>query len=58
VDTLADSLDGYYLFHATRAELLRELDLRSEATAAAERALELTSNSAERALLQTRLLDW
>src|SRR5207302_6206547 len=26
VDRLAEALDGYYLFHATRAELLRDLD--------------------------------
>jgi len=55
VDSLTDALDGYYLFHATRAEMLRELNLRTQAARATERALELTSNGAERALLQKRL---
>jgi RNA polymerase sigma factor (sigma-70 family) len=57
VDALAGSLDGYHLFHATRAELLRELHRAQEATAATTRALELATNSAERALLERRLLD-
>jgi RNA polymerase sigma-70 factor (ECF subfamily) len=55
VDRLADRLDGYHLFHAARAELLRLLDRDDEATAADKRALELTTNEAERRLIQTRL---
>jgi RNA polymerase sigma factor (sigma-70 family) len=55
VDALADDLDRYHLFHATRAELLRELGRPDEARAADRRALELTENPAERALLQKRL---
>ena len=55
VDRLADSLDNYYLFHATRAELLREVGRAAEARTALARALELTANPAERALLQKRL---
>jgi len=55
VDALGDALEGYYLFHATRAELLRDLRRASEARAALTRALELTTNPAERALLQKRL---
>ncbi len=55
VDRLAEVLDGYYLFHATRAELLRDLGREPEARAALTRALELTANPAERALLQKRL---
>jgi RNA polymerase sigma factor (sigma-70 family) len=55
VDRLAEALDGYYLFHATRAELLRDLGREPEARAALSRALELTANPAERALLQQRL---
>ncbi len=55
IDRLADRLDGYHLFHAARAELLRLLDRGDEATAADRRALELTSNEAERRLIQTRL---
>ena len=55
VDRLADRLDGYHLFHASRAELLRLLDRDNEAAVADRRALELTTNEAERRLLQTRL---
>ena len=55
VEALAEALDGYYLFHATRAELLRDLARESEARQAIARALELTANPAERALLQRRL---
>jgi RNA polymerase sigma-70 factor (ECF subfamily) len=55
VDALRESLDGYYLFHATRAELLRDLGRDAEGRAALARALELTTNPAERALLQRRL---
>ncbi|HXN57220.1 MAG TPA: RNA polymerase sigma factor, partial [Candidatus Angelobacter sp.] len=55
VERLAEALDTYYLFHATRAELLRDLGREHEARAALRRALELTANPAERALLQQRL---
>jgi RNA polymerase sigma-70 factor (ECF subfamily) len=55
VERLAEALDTYYLFHATRAELLRELGREPEARDALTRALELTANPAERALLQKRL---
>ncbi len=55
VDALAKALDDYYLFHATRAELLRDLGRDTDARAALARALELTANPAERALLQKRL---
>jgi RNA polymerase sigma-70 factor (ECF subfamily) len=55
VERLADALDSYYLFHATRAELLRDLGREGDARVALERALELTANPAERALLQRRL---
>ena len=55
VDALADRLDGYHLFHATRAELLDRLGRDAEAAAANTRALELTTNDAERRLLTTRL---
>ena len=55
VDALADRLDGYHLFHATRAELLTALGRDDEADAANTRALELTTNDAERRLLTTRL---
>jgi RNA polymerase sigma-70 factor (ECF subfamily) len=55
VDALREMLDDYYLFHATRAELLRDLGRDGECRAALARALELTANPAERALLQRRL---
>ena len=48
-------LDDYYLFHATRAELLRDLGRDAESRAALARALGLTANPAERTLLQRRL---
>ena len=55
VNALESELDHYYLFHATRAELLRDLGRREEADQAVRRALELTTNPAERTLLQRRL---
>ncbi len=55
IETLAEPLQGYHLFHATRAELLRLLDRQAEAEIADRRALELTTNEAERRLIQTRL---
>ena len=55
VDALAGRLDGYHLFHATRAQLLAGLGRDDEAAAANRRALELTANDAERRLLATRL---
>src|SRR5579864_2705611 len=54
-DLLDSALDGYHLLHATRAELLRELGRSEEARLAIRRALELTANPAERALLEERL---
>ena len=52
---LAGELDEYHLFHATRAELLRALGRPDDARQADLRALELTANPAERALLRDRL---
>jgi RNA polymerase sigma-70 factor (ECF subfamily) len=48
-------LDGYHLYHAARADLLRRLERREEAAAAYRRALELTESTAERAFLSGRL---
>ncbi|WP_198680662.1 hypothetical protein [Lentzea terrae] len=48
-------LDRYHLYHATRAELLRDLGRDDEARQADQRALELTANPAEQALLEQRL---
>jgi RNA polymerase sigma-70 factor (ECF subfamily) len=55
LDALGDVLDGYHLLHATRAELLRALGQPYQARRADERALELTANPAEQALLQHRI---
>jgi len=55
VEPLAERLERYHLFHATRAELLRRLGRFDEARRANERALGLTDNPAERALLEQRL---
>jgi RNA polymerase sigma-70 factor (ECF subfamily) len=51
------ALDGYHLFHATRADLLRRLGRADEARAAYERALALATNPVERAFLAGRLSD-
>jgi len=55
LDGLAGPLDDYYLYHATRAELLRELGHPGRAQAADRRALDLTANPAEQAILRQRL---
>jgi RNA polymerase sigma-70 factor (ECF subfamily) len=51
---LAEALDGYHLFHATRADLLRRTGQPEAAASAYDRALELTSNPAEAAFLERR----
>jgi RNA polymerase sigma-70 factor, ECF subfamily len=45
-------LEGYHLFHAIRADLLRRLGRRTEAALAYEAAIGLAENAAERAFLQ------
>ena len=55
VKALAHALDGYHLWHATRAELLRDLSRADEARAADTRALQLTANPAEQSLLRQRI---
>jgi RNA polymerase sigma-70 factor, ECF subfamily len=55
---LADSitgLDGYYLLHAARADLLRRLDRNAAAAEAYDRALELAPSELEREFLRGRL---
>jgi RNA polymerase sigma-70 factor, ECF subfamily len=47
-------LDGYHLFHAVRADLLRRLVRDPEATAAYEAAIARAGNAAERAFLERR----
>jgi RNA polymerase sigma-70 factor, ECF subfamily len=50
----AVDLDGYYLFHAIRADLLRRLGRSSEAAIAYDAAIERTDNAAERDYLRAR----
>ncbi|KAB1148088.1 RNA polymerase sigma factor [Streptomyces luteolifulvus] len=52
VDAL--DLDGYHVFHAVRADLLRRLGRDTEAVRAYEAALALTESPAERAYLERR----
>ena len=47
-------LDGYYLFHAIRADLLRRLGRTAEAALAYEAAIAGTENEAERDFLRNR----
>ncbi|MET8311603.1 DUF6596 domain-containing protein [Micromonospora sp. NPDC005173] len=55
VDALGERLAGYHLWHAARADLLATLDRPAEALTAAERALELATNPAERELMSRRV---
>jgi RNA polymerase sigma-70 factor (ECF subfamily) len=55
VDDLRSSgLDGYYLFHAARADLLRRLGRDEEAATAYAVARSLTANPAEQAFLDAQ----
>ena len=49
-----DDLDGYYRYWAARAGLRRPFGRVDEAAEADRRAIELTDNPSERALLETR----
>jgi RNA polymerase sigma-70 factor, ECF subfamily len=49
------ALDGYHLFHSARADLLRRLGRSDEAADAYRRALDLSTNEAERRFLVGRL---
>ena len=55
VDVLSDELDGYHLFHATRADLLQRLGRRDESIAAWQRARDLAQNDAEKRFLERRI---
>ena len=59
LDDIADGGDlaDYHLLHAARADLLRRLDRRSEASVAYRRALDLVGNDAERSFLTRRLAE-
>ncbi|WP_409491066.1 RNA polymerase sigma factor [Amycolatopsis sp. cmx-11-12] len=54
VDSLAEALDGYHAFHATRADLLRRLGRSQQSRAAYDKAIELAGNTAETAYLTRR----
>ena len=49
------ALDGFYLFHAIRADLLRRLGRNAEASRAYQAAIALAENAAERGFLERRL---
>ena len=51
------ALSGYYLLAATRADLLRRLDRRSEAAVAYTEAMAQAPTSTERNFLGRRLLE-
>jgi predicted RNA polymerase sigma factor len=59
VDALRDepAMARYHLLPAVRADLLTQLGRREEAAGELERAAEMASNEAERALLRRRLDD-
>ena len=55
VEALGEPLERYYLLHATRAVLLRQLGRLAEADLEDARAIALTNNEAEKALMSGRL---
>ena len=54
VDALEADLDDYHLFHAVRADLLARSERPEDAASAYDRALALTGNRAEQALLERK----
>jgi RNA polymerase sigma-70 factor (ECF subfamily) len=52
---LESQADGFYPYHAARADLLRRTGQREAAADAYRRALDLCGNRAERSYLQRRL---
>jgi RNA polymerase sigma-70 factor, ECF subfamily len=55
IDALAGDLDGYHLFHAARADLLRRIGSSVESAKSYGRALALVTNESERRFLERRL---
>ena len=55
IDASDGDLDRYHLFHAARADLLRQLGRRQESRHAYERALTLAQQGPERRFLLRRL---
>ena len=57
LEPLADRLEDYRLFHASRADLLRRAGDAEGAGEAYQKAIELTTSGPERAFLKTRLAE-
>ena len=57
IDSLRGDLEGYYLFHAARADLLRRLGKNADAVDAYGKALGLATNDVERDYLLRRLTE-
>jgi RNA polymerase sigma-70 factor (ECF subfamily) len=57
IEALRAELDGYHLYHASRADLLRRIGRPADAVGAYRRALELATNPQERAYLERRLAE-
>jgi RNA polymerase sigma-70 factor (ECF subfamily) len=55
VDALSEPLDGYHLWHAARADLLRRMGRVDEAVESYQSALVLAGNEAERRFLTRRI---
>ena len=55
IDATRGSLQNYYLFHASRADLLRRLHRYDEATAAYITSLSLTTNQVEQNYIRRRI---
>jgi RNA polymerase sigma-70 factor (ECF subfamily) len=55
IEELGGALDGYYLYHAARADLLRRLGRDRHAVAAYKRAIDLATNPVEVRFLKRRL---
>jgi RNA polymerase sigma-70 factor (ECF subfamily) len=57
IEAAGDALQNYYLYHASRADLLRRLKRFDEATLAYETALSLTTNRVEQNYIRRRLAE-
>ena len=55
LDRLTTELEGYHLFHAARADLLRRIGALEKAAQSYKRALTLVINNSERRFLERRL---
>jgi RNA polymerase sigma-70 factor (ECF subfamily) len=53
-DDLIGDVDGYVYFHTARADVLARLDRPDDAAAALDRAIECSTNEAERSFLRRR----